>query len=105
LLAVRGYGLTKVIDEALMPRPPLQIAEQMGLDAWSRLPAQCKGLLLSYLGDVLKTQGRPSPVVFIPAAGKTISAELWAHLAEADMLAKDVRGQRERLVAGRALGA
>jgi hypothetical protein len=46
----------------------------------------------------LKVEGRPSPVVFIPASGKTISAELWAHLDAADMLATDVRDQREALV-------
>jgi hypothetical protein len=56
--------------------------------------------LLSYLGDVLKVEGRPSPVVFIPAPGRTISAQVWAHLDSADMLSTDVRAQRDVLVDG-----
>jgi hypothetical protein len=98
VLAVRGYGLTADDHHLFTLGPPSTIAEEMGAEAWSRLPAQCLGILLSFLGDVLKVEGRPSPAVFIPAPGRTLTRELWEYMRRADMLAKDVLAKEAELV-------
>lgn len=98
LLAVRGYGLTRRAAELAVVAPPLELAGRIRKEAWERLPSRCLGLLLSYLGDVLKVNGRPSPVAFIPAPGRVLPSAMWDYLDSADMLTTDVIAVRDLLL-------
>lgn len=89
ILAVRGYGMTRSLHELATVAPPLELARQMGEEAWECLPEQCVGILLCMLGDVLKTNS--PPVAFIPAPGKTLSRELLEFFDATNTLSDDVR--------------
>jgi hypothetical protein len=81
--------MTRSFHELATVAPPMEMAAQMGDEAWECLPGQCVGILLCMLGDVLKTNS--PPVAFIPAPGWRLSGELWEFLDATNTLAREIR--------------
>jgi hypothetical protein len=91
LLMIRGYGLTRRLEELITAQSSLALAEEIGAEAWACLPDQCVGLLVAFLGDVLQDVVlRASPVVFVPSPNATVDNALWAYLRDAGMLSTDL---------------
>ena len=88
---IRGYGLTRRLEELITAQSSLALAEEIGAEAWACLPDQCVGLLVAFLGDVLQDVVlRASPVVFVPSPNATVDNALWAYLRDAGMLSTDL---------------
>jgi hypothetical protein len=78
LLAIRAYSLTPRL-ETLIATPSAEIlAGQITQDAWSRLPAQCVGLLFCFTSDILGDWG---PILFLLAPGRVLPENLKEYLA------------------------
>lgn len=54
ILAVRAYGLTERLEEVVTIPHVMELARRLGDQAWSCLPSQGQGILVSLLGDVLQ---------------------------------------------------
>jgi hypothetical protein len=91
LLMIRAYGLTRRFEELITAESSLALAGEIGAEAWARLPDQCNGILVAFLGDVLQdVVRRASPVAFVPSPRATISDAVWACLSDAGTLSKDL---------------
>lgn len=80
LLAIRVYELIPRLHDLFAVRSADELAGAVPAEAWSKLPEGCIGLLLCFISDVL---GESNYVMFLPAPGRVISAEVAAYLSSA----------------------
>ena len=91
LLMIRGYGLTKRLEEIVTTPTATELARRLGKEAWSCLPQQCGGIVLGFLGDVVQDViRRQSPTMFVPAPNRVLADEVWEYLRRTGTLTRDL---------------